>query len=35
MAVYAATEAAGGEEAQELWLGFDLLGPEVLQGYQG
>ena len=38
MAVRAATEAAGGEEAQEFWLfwlGFDLQGPEVLQRYQG
>jgi len=35
MAVRVATEAVGGEEVQEFWLGFDLLGPEVLQGYQG
>ena len=34
MAVRDATEAAGGLEAQEFWLGFDLLGPEVLQGFQ-
>ena len=33
IAVRAATEAAGGKDAQEFWLGFDLLGPEVLQGY--
>ncbi len=30
MAERDATEAAGGVEAQELWLGFDLLEPEVL-----
>jgi len=35
MTVRVATEAAGGEEAQDFWLGFDLLGPKVLQGYQG
>jgi len=35
MAVRAATEAVGGTEAQDFWFGFDVLGPELLQGYQG
>ena len=35
MAVREATEAVGGTEAQDFWLGFDLVGPELLQGYQG
>ena len=35
MAVRAATEAVGGTEAQDFWFGFDVVGPELLQGYQG
>ena len=35
MAVRAATEAAGGAEAQDFWVGFDIIGPELLQGYHG
>ena len=35
IAVREATEAAGGVEAQDFWLSFDLLGPELMEGYQG
>jgi hypothetical protein len=30
-----ALEAVGGIDAQEFWLGFDMQGPEFLQGYLG
>ena len=29
-----ALEAAGGREAEDFWLGFDIQGPDVLPGFQ-